>query len=213
MALEIFNGIGWSASFFTLIMFFPQTVKVIKTKDTSTLSKKAFSISIFGAIMWVMLSPFAHSLQAGVANLVTLILLSPIVFYLWKDQKKIMIGLLVTMAIFFIVSVVFWFIQPTLPLFLKYFFIIGAGLAVGFGLLPQTIKVIKTKELGSLSMYSALLILLANVTRLVYWSGKSYYETGDMIILGWLLVTFLTIGFIIQIPVLYIFFKSKMKNK
>ena len=51
--MQLIDFFGYSAALLTTIAFIPQAYKVIKTKDTKSLSLTMFLILTFGFLLWL----------------------------------------------------------------------------------------------------------------------------------------------------------------
>ncbi|WP_100643898.1 SemiSWEET transporter [Alteromonas facilis] len=63
---------GYMAAFCTSISFLPQALKVIRTKDTASLSLSMYSIFSFGLLMWLTYGILLQDLPMIIANTITL---------------------------------------------------------------------------------------------------------------------------------------------
>lgn len=68
--------IGFTAALCTSISFLPQAIKVIKTKDTESLSLLMYVVFVFGVAMWLMYGLLLSDLPMILANSITLALAS-----------------------------------------------------------------------------------------------------------------------------------------
>jgi len=75
---------GITAAFCTTISFVPQAIKIIRTKDTTAISSAMYSLFTFGTLMWLIYGLFTKNTPVILANGVTLILSSIILFYKLK---------------------------------------------------------------------------------------------------------------------------------
>ncbi len=66
--------IGYVAAFLTTAAFFPQTWKVIRTRDTRSMSLAMYVLFTAGVSLWLAYGVFIWSLPMIVANTITLIL-------------------------------------------------------------------------------------------------------------------------------------------
>ncbi len=76
--------IGTIAGILTTLAFVPQVVKVIKTKDTSSLSLGMYSMQVVGIFLWLIHGFVIHDMALLVANLVTFCLSLIILLYKLK---------------------------------------------------------------------------------------------------------------------------------
>tara|TARA_A100000164_G_C21621317_1_gene636727 strand:- start:441 stop:704 length:264 start_codon:yes stop_codon:yes gene_type:complete len=70
----ILKYIGFFAAFCTTLAFFPQAVKVWKTKSTKDISLYMFVIFTIGVVSWLIYGIIISDLPIVLANAVTLIL-------------------------------------------------------------------------------------------------------------------------------------------
>ena len=66
--------IGWLAAVLTTFSFVPQAIKVIRTKETSSVSLWMYSIFTLGISFWLIYGLMIGSVQMTLANLITLVL-------------------------------------------------------------------------------------------------------------------------------------------
>ena len=66
--------LGFSAAFLTTISFLPQAIRVIRTKDTSSLSLAMYSIFTIGVALWLCYGVIKNDYAMIVANGITLLL-------------------------------------------------------------------------------------------------------------------------------------------
>lgn len=72
--------IGYVGAFCTTISFLPQVVKVLREKDASSLSLSMYLIFTFGVCLWLIYGLLKHDSVLIVANFITLLLVSVILF-------------------------------------------------------------------------------------------------------------------------------------
>ena len=65
------NVIGGIAGTFTTIAFFPQVIKVVKTRSTKDLSLVMFIIFCIGVFLWIIFGILLGSVPIILANLIT----------------------------------------------------------------------------------------------------------------------------------------------
>jgi MtN3 and saliva related transmembrane protein len=63
--------IGFIAATLTTISFLPQIIKIIKTKDTSSISLKMYLIFTMGVFLWLIYGLLNSDKPIIIANLVT----------------------------------------------------------------------------------------------------------------------------------------------
>lgn len=82
------NIIGYVAAFLTTVAFLPQTIKVIYTKDTKSLSLIGYSLFFVGVLLWEIYGILNEQYPIIIANIITAILTFIILFYKIKDLKN-----------------------------------------------------------------------------------------------------------------------------
>ena len=74
------NSIGFIAATFTTIAFLPQAIKMIRTKDTKSISLFMYIILNAGIILWLIFGFLILELPVILANLITIIFTLTILF-------------------------------------------------------------------------------------------------------------------------------------
>ncbi len=64
--------LGFVAAFFTTVSFVPQAIKVIKTRDTHSLSLAMYSIFTVGVALWLVYGVYRNDIAIVLANAITL---------------------------------------------------------------------------------------------------------------------------------------------
>lgn len=87
--------LGYLAAFCTTIAFLPQTIQVIRTKDTEALSLSMYSIFTVGVVFWLCYGITKKDYAIIIANAITTVLSAIILimkikttFTLKKNQSK-----------------------------------------------------------------------------------------------------------------------------
>lgn len=65
--------IGGVAAFLTTVAFFPQVLKVLRDRDTSSISLGMYTIFTTGVVLWLVYGFMIGSLPIIVGNMVTLV--------------------------------------------------------------------------------------------------------------------------------------------
>lgn len=73
--------VGFFAAILTTISFLPQALRVIKTKDTSSISLGMYILFVAGVFLWILHGIKVHDMNVIAANCVTLIFASIILTY------------------------------------------------------------------------------------------------------------------------------------
>jgi MtN3 and saliva related transmembrane protein len=82
------NACGLAAAFCTTISFLPQAIKTIQTKDTSSISLLMYILFTLGTILWFVYGLISHNFPVALANGITLIIASTILFMKIKHTIK-----------------------------------------------------------------------------------------------------------------------------
>jgi len=77
--------IGLIAACCTTISFLPQAIKTFRTKDTSGISLSMYILFTFGTLLWFIYGWVSNNLPVTLANGVTLILASAILYFKIKQ--------------------------------------------------------------------------------------------------------------------------------
>lgn len=85
---EIYLWIGYLAAFLTTSGFLPQVIQVYKTNRTEDLSLKTFSMLSLGVLMWFIYGVGLTAYPIIIANGITLILVSYIMFKIIINEKN-----------------------------------------------------------------------------------------------------------------------------
>ncbi|WP_439131809.1 SemiSWEET transporter [Polaribacter sp.] len=84
--MNYFEVLGFLAAILTTIAFFPQVIKVYKTKETKSISLSMYIVFSIGILLWLIYGLYLHSLPMIFANAITLI--SSIYILLMKIKHK-----------------------------------------------------------------------------------------------------------------------------
>lgn len=68
------EAIGLFAGFLTTMSFLPQALKIIKTKQTESISLVMYSALVAGVLCWIMYGMIIHSLPIIFWNVLTFLL-------------------------------------------------------------------------------------------------------------------------------------------
>jgi MtN3 and saliva related transmembrane protein len=78
--------LGLIAAFCTTISFLPQAIRIIRTKDTSSISTAMYSFFTVGTLLWLLYGIYSHNTPVVLANGITFILAAIILFYKLLDK-------------------------------------------------------------------------------------------------------------------------------
>jgi len=79
--------LGYIAGICTAIVFLPQSVQTLKTKDVKGLSLSTYVIYNIGMLSWILYGIYLHSVQMIIFNSISFVF-SSIILYLIIAQKK-----------------------------------------------------------------------------------------------------------------------------
>ena len=78
--------IGFAAAFLTTIAFIPQVIQVWKSKAAEGLSLTTYIIFIIGVFLWFLYGLSIGSLSMIIANFITVLLASVIIYFIIKSK-------------------------------------------------------------------------------------------------------------------------------
>jgi len=70
--------VGWAAAILTTVSFVPQAIKVIRTRDTASISLWMYVLFVVGIGFWLFYGIMKNDVPMTTANAITLILASVI---------------------------------------------------------------------------------------------------------------------------------------
>ncbi len=79
--------IGYIGAFMTTAAFFPQTWQVIRTRDTRSISLAMYILFTLGICFWLIYGVMIESFPVTIANAITLVL-SSIILYMKINETK-----------------------------------------------------------------------------------------------------------------------------
>jgi MtN3 and saliva related transmembrane protein len=79
--------IGYIGAFMTTAAFFPQTWQVIRTRDTRSISLAMYILFTLGICFWLVYGVMIESFPVTIANAITLVLSSIILYMKMKEAK------------------------------------------------------------------------------------------------------------------------------
>lgn len=79
--------LGLVAAFCTTISFLPQAIRIIRTKDTTSISTAMYSFFTVGTLMWLLYGIYTRNTPVVLANGVTFILAAIILFYKLRGKQ------------------------------------------------------------------------------------------------------------------------------
>ena len=87
--------IGSIAGILTTLAFVPQVIKVVKTRDTSSLSLGMYSMQVLGVFLWLIHGIVIQDMALLVANAITFMLSLVILVYKLKYKYELLILVLI----------------------------------------------------------------------------------------------------------------------
>ncbi|MBQ9034448.1 MAG: SemiSWEET transporter [Alphaproteobacteria bacterium] len=79
--------LGYVAGICTAIVFLPQSIRTLKTKDVKGLALSTYIIYNIGMLCWILYGIYLHSAQMIIFNSISFIF-SSIILYMIVTQKK-----------------------------------------------------------------------------------------------------------------------------
>ena len=79
--------LGYVAGICTAIVFLPQSIRTLKTKDVKGLALSTYIIYNIGMLCWILYGIYLHSAQMIIFNSISFIF-SSIILYMIITQKK-----------------------------------------------------------------------------------------------------------------------------
>lgn len=79
--------LGYIAGICTAVVFLPQSIKTLKTKDVESLSLSTYVIYNIGMISWILYGVYLHSIQMIIFNSISFVF-SFIILYMIATRKK-----------------------------------------------------------------------------------------------------------------------------
>ncbi|MGX9340587.1 PQ-loop domain-containing transporter [Mycoplasma sp. 128] len=187
---------GWFAAVVTVLLGVPQLIKLLKEKRTGNVSFVSFWIFYFGLFAWVVLGTFLPGslLQTAVANLISIIIYSFTVFYLYyyqydhsgskKHSKAKLFNVSTILGVFVLASIAITILCVLnderinkIDVTIKntaVSTILGAIVPVftTFAFMPQLILSFKNRDFGGVSIYMIMLFVFNNVFWIIFWASK-----------------------------------------
>lgn len=80
--------LGYVAAILSTSAFFPQTIKTIRTKDTSGISFWMYLLFVIGIMLWFYYGILLESKPMIIANGITGVLSSVILYYKCTEKKR-----------------------------------------------------------------------------------------------------------------------------
>jgi len=88
MKTQLISYVGYAAAFLTTAAFVPQAYQSWKTRDLSGISLPMYSMFTTGVALWFFYGIFINDLPIIIANFITLILSSLVLYHKICEPKK-----------------------------------------------------------------------------------------------------------------------------
>ena len=82
--MNLFESLGYLAAILTTIAFFPQVIKIYKTKETKSISLAMYIVFTLGIFLWLVYGIHLKSIPMILANAITLL---SAIYILWMKVK------------------------------------------------------------------------------------------------------------------------------
>ena len=83
----IAEALGYLASICTAIVFLPQSLQTIKSRNVSGLSVFTYIIYCIGMISWILYGIYLHSIQMMLFNAISLFFAAIVLYLIITDKK------------------------------------------------------------------------------------------------------------------------------
>ncbi len=85
--MELFELVGYFAATATTVSFIPQAIKVMRTRDTQSISLWMYVLFSFGVTMWLVYGILLNARPIILANSITLLFAVVILLYKLAEKK------------------------------------------------------------------------------------------------------------------------------
>ncbi|EGQ7975937.1 hypothetical protein I7Z51_004955 [Vibrio parahaemolyticus] len=86
--MEYVSAIGYLAACLTTLSFLPQAIRVIKTRDTKSISLVMYVMFVTGLLMWLAYGLLTNNAAVTWANLMTFIFAFPILIIKCQSYRN-----------------------------------------------------------------------------------------------------------------------------
>lgn len=80
--------LGYLAGICTAIVFLPQSLQTIKTRDTTSLSKMTYIVYCVGMVSWILYGIYLHSIQMILFNAISLFFALIILYIIFQNKAN-----------------------------------------------------------------------------------------------------------------------------
>jgi len=81
------EALGYIAGICTAIVFLPQSIETVKSKNVSGLSIQTYIIYSIGMVSWILYGVYLHSFQMMIFNSISLVFALIILYMIIKSRK------------------------------------------------------------------------------------------------------------------------------
>lgn len=81
--------LGYIAGICTAVVFLPQTIQTLRSKDVQGLSAGTYAIYCIGMISWILYGFYLHSFQMILFNSISLSFALAILYLILKNKKRV----------------------------------------------------------------------------------------------------------------------------
>ena len=86
--MQLSEAFGYFAATATTVSFVPQAIKVIKTRDTRSISLWMYALFSFGVLLWLIYGIMLAAMPIILANAVTLVFATIILGYKLGESRR-----------------------------------------------------------------------------------------------------------------------------
>jgi MtN3 and saliva related transmembrane protein len=87
--MDLIEITGYAAAFLTMVCNIPQAVKIIRTKDTKSVSAVTYSLLLGGLILWVIYGCMRSDLPVIICNSVSALFCGMVLFLKLSSAKVV----------------------------------------------------------------------------------------------------------------------------
>jgi len=80
--------LGYVAGICTAIVFLPQSIQTVKSKNVDGLSVQTYIIYAIGMLSWILYGIYLHSIQMMIFNSISLVFALIILYIILKQKRK-----------------------------------------------------------------------------------------------------------------------------
>ena len=195
--MSAFEVLGWIAPVIFAMVFLPQVVKIFVSKKTTGLSPVSYMVVFLGSTLYMFWGAAKqdHMMQLTVAEAIVSVSELIIIFFIFKNMKKMQYFYIALAWEIFISVATITFIASSdiylTPEWVMPITIIG-GLSIALAFMPQTVRALITKDVKNISIMTVVTLFTAVTLLGTYQLGQG--KSSD----GWVLTLERYIGATIE---------------